>query len=420
MIQTFQLQPGVTLRCFPDNRFKQSLLSLQFLRPMSREESSMNALIPAVLIRGCQSAPDLRSITLKLDDLYGAAVSCLSRRVGDYQGTGLAIRFISDRYAMDGDQILEPAIAFLGQLLLEPVLEDGCFVKDFISGEKRNLISAIESQRNDKRAYANSQLLKKLCANDSYGLPRVGTVSAVRKITPQSAYTHYQKVLKESPVEIFYVGDAEPTRIAALLAPLFAKLDRTPIALPPQTPCHPGRPGDHTETMEITQGKLAMGFLAPVTIRDEGFGAMQVFNALFGGGMTNLLFMNIREKLSLCYDISSSYHGSKGILTVSAGIYCDKYDVVRAQIMEQLEVCRKGEFPEDLFQAAKKGVISGLSGVHDSPSAIEGYYGSGILSGMSLTPEAYKEAIHQVTRDQVVAYAQRLTLHTTYFLKGVI
>ena len=66
MIQTFSLLPGVTLRCFRDMRFKQSCLSLQFLRPMRREEAALNALIPSILLRGCKSAPDLRDITLRL------------------------------------------------------------------------------------------------------------------------------------------------------------------------------------------------------------------------------------------------------------------------------------------------------------------------------------------------------------------
>ena len=84
MIQTFELMPGITLRCFPDDRFKQSALSVQFLRPMCREEAALNALLPAVLLRGCESCPDLRDITLRLDDLYGASVGALVRRVGDY------------------------------------------------------------------------------------------------------------------------------------------------------------------------------------------------------------------------------------------------------------------------------------------------------------------------------------------------
>ena len=89
MIDTFELFPGVTLRCYPDQRFKHGCLSLQLIRPMCREEAALNALLPAVLLRGCGSCPDLRDITLRLDDLYGASVGTMVRRVGDYQTTGL-------------------------------------------------------------------------------------------------------------------------------------------------------------------------------------------------------------------------------------------------------------------------------------------------------------------------------------------
>jgi spore maturation protein SpmB len=55
---------------------------------MCREEAALNALLPTVLLRGSCAHPDLRAITLKLDDLYGASVSALVRRIGDIQTTG--------------------------------------------------------------------------------------------------------------------------------------------------------------------------------------------------------------------------------------------------------------------------------------------------------------------------------------------
>ena len=60
MIETRTLCPGVTLRCFRDDRFKQACLSIQMIRPMRREEAALNALLPAVLLRGCRNYPDLR------------------------------------------------------------------------------------------------------------------------------------------------------------------------------------------------------------------------------------------------------------------------------------------------------------------------------------------------------------------------
>jgi len=419
MIQTIEILPGVTLRCFPDTRFKQGCLSLQFIRPMGREEAALNALIPAVLLRGCVSAPDLRAVTLRLDDLYGAAMGPIVRRVGDYQAIGLYSSFISDRFAMEGDQILAPVIDFLGQLLLDPVTENGVFHRDFITGEKKNLISTIEAQRNDKRAYAGAQLLKKMCAKDTLGIPRLGEVSRVKKITPDTAWQHYKTILRQSPVEIFYVGEAEPETVAQLLRPLVDRLDRDYRPLQPQTPYQPSAEGEHTETMEVAQGKLAMGFATSITIRDPEFAAMQVCNILFGGGMTSLLFTNIREKLSLCYDIGSGYHGSKGIMTVSAGIDCDKYETVRGKILEQLEICRQGQFTPEQLNAAKQAVLSSLRGTHDSPGSIESYYGSASLSGLSMTPAEYMDAVEQVTPEQVSRAAATLRLHTGYFLKGV-
>ena len=113
MIETYELFPGVTLRCFADHRFKQGALSIQFVRRHCREEAAMNALIPTVLLRGCESCPDLRAITNRLDEFYGASVSAVVRRVGDYQTTGLYCGFMDDWFALPGDRVLEPMLDFL-------------------------------------------------------------------------------------------------------------------------------------------------------------------------------------------------------------------------------------------------------------------------------------------------------------------
>jgi len=419
MIHTFELMPGITLRCFPDNRFKQSALSIQFLRPMCREEAALNALLPAVLLRGCEGCPDLRDITLRLDDLYGASVGALVRRVGDYQTTGLHCGFIDDRYALQGDAIAEPMFGFLRQLLLQPVLEKGVFRTDYVESEKRNLISTIESQKNDKRAYAGSQLIRKMCAEDSFGIPRLGEKEQVAAITAESLYAHYLRVLKESPIHLFYVGSAEPARIAEGLKTLFRGLDRACIQLPSQSAYHVSQPGDYTEQLDVTQGKLCMGFYTPVTLRTADFAAMQVMNVIFGAGMTSKLFMHVREKLSLCYDIGSGYHSSKGIVTVSAGIDFHQEPVVRQQVLTQLEACQTGDISENELTAAKQALIAQLQSTHDSPGAIEGYYATAALSGLRWTPAEYTENIISVTAADVARVARSLQLHTVYFLKGV-
>ena len=418
MIETIQLQPGVTLRCFRDSRFKQGALSVQFLRPLCKQEASLNALIPAVLLRGTRQYPDLRKITHHLDDLYGASVGALVRKVGDLQTTGLYCSFMDDRFALEQDRILEPAIDFPGQLLLDPVLEEGCFRQDYLESEKRNMILAIEAQRNDKRQYANAQLLYTMCAGDPYGVPRLGDKEQAAAITARQAYSHYQKILQESPVHIFYVGSAEPAYVAELLQPVARALASRPQAVPAQTGLSTAPTGSHTERMAVTQGKLCVGFTTPITLRQPEFAAMQVMNMIFGGGMTSKLFMQVREKESLCYDIGSGYHGSKGLVTVSAGIEFAMKEKVLERIRQQLQACRDGDFTGEELAAAKQALITQLQATHDSPGAIENYYATGQLSGLNKTTEEYMQLVQQVQAQQVRDAAASLTEHTVYFLRG--
>ena len=419
MIIVTELLPGITLRCFPDNRFKQGCLSFSVVRPMCHEEAAVNALIPAVLLRGTKKSPDLRAITLRLDDLYGATLGTQVRRVGDYQTTGLYCAFLEDRYALPGDRILEPMAEFLREVLLEPVMEGKGFSASFVESEKKNLIATIESELNDKRAYAMGQMVRVMCKEDSYGVPRLGEKEAVAAITPRSAYEHFQKILRESRIDIFYVGSAPAEEVARLLMPIFREIERDYVNLPGQTAFHDVGGADLVEQMDVSQGKLCMGYVTPITNRDEDFVPMQVMNTIFGSGMTSKLFMTVREKLSLCYAIGSGYYGSKGIVTVSAGIDFDKEQQTREEIDRQLEAICSGEITDEELVAAKEALLSSLRGTHDSPGAIEGYYATAALSGMKLTPERYMEAVQAVTKADVARVARLLKKHTTYFLKGV-
>lgn len=419
MVQTICLFPGVRLHCVQERRFKKACLSIQFLRPMTEREAPVNALIPAVLLRGSQQYPDLRRITWKLDDLYGASISALVRRIGDYQTLGLYCSFMEDRFALDGDRILEPMLALVEELLLHPLTESEGFCADFVQSEKRNLISTIESEINDKASYAMGRLLRTMCKADTFGVPRLGTVEQAEKIDPVSAYDHYRKVLAQSPVELFYVGSAAPEQVAALLKPIFAQIERQAITLPRQSGfCDAGEVHSE-EKMDVAQAKLCLGYVTSITNRTEQFAAMQMLNVVFGSGMTSKLFMNIREKMSLCYSIGSTYYSGKGIVTVSAGIDADKEDLVRQQVAQQLENCCRGDITDEEFAGAKAAMRSDLLGIHDSPGSMETYYGSMLINDLRLDPARHMELVEKVTKEDVVAAAQSLRLHSSFVLKGV-
>ena len=386
---------------------------------MCREEAASNALLSAVLLRGTKNYPDIRRLSARQAALYGLSVSPLLRRIGDIQTVGLFAGFLEDRFALPGDQILAPVIDLVREILLEPALTEGRFAPEFVESEQRNQIADIESELNEKQAYASAKMLRHLCAGDSFALELRGQVADVERITPQSLFANYQTVLRRSPVEIFYVGSADAQTVAGLLKPLAEQIAGDPEAMPAQTILTPNpEKARLSERMEVNQCKLSMGFTTPVINTHPDFAAMQVLIALYGAGMTSKLFMNVREKLSLCYYANAGFYGSKGVVTVSSGIDEANYETARAEILHQLSLCAQGAITEEELSAAKQALVSGLRSIPDSPGALERFYGTASISGMPYTLPGYIDAICAVTAEDAARAAASITYHSEFFLKG--
>ena len=172
------------------------------------------------------------------------------------------------------------------------------------------------------------------------------------------------------------------------------------------------------ETMDVTQGKLVMGFRLGECMEEPDIPALHVFNSVYGSGATSKLFMNVREKLSLCYYASSILYLHKGIMLVASGIEFDKLDAARDEIFAQLESIRNGEISDGELIAAKKGVASDLRATMDSQGELEGFWLSQSLDGLDYGPMELAELIEDVTKEDVTAIAGSIECDLIYFLKG--
>ena len=382
-----EIMENVYLTYLPATKFKTGCLSAQLVTPLRRETAAWNALLPPVLSRGTER-----------------------------QCVGFVTTVIDDRYAPGGEPLLEPAAQLLGELFLDPVTRGGRFLPEYVESEKTNLIDSIRSIRNDKRDWADRRLLEEMCAAEPYGVSRWGDEQSAAKINNQKLYQYSQRLLAESRLELFYCGSAERRRVEDALLEAFAALPRgVPAELSaPERPAAPSEPRFVTETMDVTQGKLAMGFRC---VTDD-VPAMILANLLFGGTSNSKLFMNVREKLSLCYYASSLYARSKGILTVSSGIETKDYDRALAEILHQLEAVQRGEWEDWELAAARSAMRASLQSLGDSQGAMENYYLGQAATGQDESPEELLVLLSEVTPERIRAAAQSVKLDTVYFLKG--
>lgn len=420
MTENIVLAPGVTLRAMQTDKFKTACFSVNFLRPHCAGEAAADALLPSVLLRATERYPDIRSISVRLDELYGATFGTLLRRKGEVKLVGFYADFIEEAFLPEGEEVFVPMTEFLEQVLYHPLTESGVFTARAVEGEKQNLINAIESELNDKRTYAVTKMLRTMCAGEAYGVPRLGDTQNVRAITPESLWAHYQKVLTTSRVEIFYAGRRSPQEAAAIFSRVFAGHGcLSPVPARTEVIRCADAVREFSEAMDVTQGKLAMGFrTGGLTCWEEDYPALVLCNAIFGGTTLSKLFLNVREKLSLCYYASSVLEKMKGLVLVSSGIEFDKYQQARDEILAQLDNIRSGKIEDWELEGARRTVISGHLATLDDQARQEEFWLGQAAAGLDETAEELAARFEAVTREQVMEAARKLELDTIYFLKG--
>ena len=362
------------------------------------------------------------ALSAALDELYGGAVEPAVRKRGETQCVGFAASFLDDAYALKGEKILEPAAALLGELLLKPCTEKGVFRADYTAGEKANLIDRIRAQINDKRTYATQRLTQEMCKYEAYGVDRLGDEASVAAITPESLWERYQQLLCTAQVEVYYCGSAQPDRVAealrAALEGLPVNEDRIDPACDVRVSAGP-EPIVVEEAMDVSQGKLALGFrTGGLTCWEEDFPALYLATAVFGGTTLSKLFMNVREKLSLCYYASATLEKMKGLVLVSSGIEFDKYQTAKDEILAQLEAVKRGEIEDWELEGSRRTLIGACMSTLDDQGRQEEFWLGQSAAGLEESPEEFAARLEKVTREQVAAAARKWELDTIYFLKG--
>lgn len=424
-VTQFQDSPGIHLTVIETNKFKSATLSASFLTPLKGSTAAKNALAPYVLRRGTQKYPTMGEISVKLEELYGGSLDAVVRKRGETQCVGLVGSFLDDAYALEPGSNLKEAGALLEEMLLHPVTEQGRFREEYVAGEREKLVQAIRAQVNDKRQYAMLRLLQEMCRKEPYGVDALGSEAAMEKVTAQEAWEAYQGLLKHAKLHLFYCGTASAEEVKEALRGLMEgvkAVQEETVDLTCQVFDRPQRPETVVEPMDVTQGKLTMGFRTGgicLTGENRGeYAALTVMNALYGGTATSKLFLNVREKLSLCYYASSALESLKGMMVVGSGVEFANMDKAQKEILDQLEAIKAGDFTEEELESARQAVVNVYKSAIDSRAQLESQCLTAAVSGVWVSLLDLAADAEAVTGEQVADVAGKVTLDTVYRLVG--
>lgn len=417
-----ELLPGVCLNCVRSDKFKSSYITLSLLSQLQRETASMNALIPFVLRRGTTKYPDIEHLNNRFDELYGTVIEPLVRRNGEIQSVGFACIFPEGRFLPKGENILSESISLLCDILLNPLTRGGLLLPAYVESERDKLTDLIRSRVNNKRSYSLSRCIEEMCCYEDFSVGKFGSEEDCRSINYKKLTRRYRDLLQTAPVEIFYCGAASADAVAACFKDCLCTMPRGSIDFDIGTDVRMNSVEESAryseEEMSVTQGQLVIGFRLGDFMEEPDRAALMLFNGVFGGEVTSKLFVNVREKLQLCYYASSMIDIHKGLLLVSSGIDFDRFEAARDEIFTQLDEIRNGNLTDEELESARAVALSENRAMLDSPGEIESWCFDNIIDGFDCSAEEFSEQLRAVTRENIIAIAKSVVPDMIYFLKN--
>ncbi len=421
-MQRKELLPGVMLTQLPAPAFKRCRVSLNFILPGDRATTTAYALLPMVMERGYAGCPDMTRLSRRLAQLYGAGLSVFGGTLGPNRVVTVGVSGIRNEYAVGGEDLLGEYLALVFGMAFDPDVKDGAFDAEAVEIEKVKLFELQQSEINDKRIYCLRQARRKFYGDDVAGLEKYGYAEDLDGITPQALYEAWRTMVTTARLEVLVLGaDSEAVEQRLLAALSRVEALRRPGEVRP-APLHAAHPmpvqpaAEYAEPVDAVQGKLAMLFTLDEPIAHGDLSKMRMAVALLGGTPTSRLFMNVREKQSLCYYCSAGFTQLGGCLSVDSGVEFENTEKTRRAVLHELEELIEGELPEKELEDARRYLCCALEGVGDSLPGLENWIMGEISRGTLDTPQQVAQQLAEVTAQDVRAMLKKFHLSVVYTL----
>lgn len=404
---------GIHFTKITDKRFKVNRISINLTVKLDENTVTEYAVLPFLLSKSNADFPDLKLLSIKLSELYGATVFGDIRKTGDNQTITLSASGIDNRFALENENILAEITDVLINSLLNPALENGVFNEQNVKLAISNHIDSLEADLNEKSIYAMNKAQEIILENEPAGLNKYGTIEQVERATAESLFNAYKTLLKTASIEIICVGCNEFSDTEKAFAKAFSSIERTQIH-EPKTQRSPLKKSvrEVSEEMPISQCKMVLGFKFEQVDR----ASLLMFQRIYGGMATSKLFMNVREKLSLAYYCSSRADEMKGVMYVNSGVERENIEKAKAEILNQLDLVANGNITDDEINNAILDVKNGVASVYDTTSGIDSWYFSRILRGDLMSTEEYAKIYTNTTKEKIQKVAEQIKLDSVFIL----
>ena len=391
-------------------KFKTITVDICFREKINKDEITLRNLLKEIMVNASYDYPSERELIKATEELYDLKLLTSTYRIGNYNFLSMKIRFLNEKYTEKGMNYA--SIKLLLDLIFKPKL-DADFEKC-----KNKIEKSILSLNDNKVKYAISKLLEST-KDMPYSYNFYGNIEDLNKITIEDIKKCYENLLTNDIIDIFVVGEANPEEIKNIFkenfkVKTFHKVDNKVIVkeLTPRTKTNIIREQDDINQIQLT----ILCSLNSITEYERKYVSL-VYSEMLGGSANSILFDTVREKNSYAYYVNSIIKPYDNNMIIYSGIHEDNEKEVIKLIKKCLKDITKGKFNDEIFQSSKNTIISSLKASLDNPIGIINNCLSNILVSSPTIEEKIK-IIEKITKEEVINFSKKITIHTIYILEG--
>ncbi|MBD0335838.1 MAG: insulinase family protein [Cyanobacteria bacterium Co-bin13] len=239
------------------------------------------------------------------------------------------------------------------------VLRHPSFPEAEVSLERRLTLQQIRSMQEQPFTVAYNHLRESMYQNHPYGLPGIGTEASVAALTREHLAQAHRQYFRPDNTVISIVGRIDPAQALGLVEEVFGDWPTPPEPLlEPQFPPVPVEGMRQAIPQETNQSIVMVGYLA-APVKHPAYPALKLINTYLGNGLSSRLFVEMREKRGLAYDVSAIYPTRLGLsqFVVYMGTAPENTPVALEGLRHEVERLCETLLTEEELQATKNKLL---------------------------------------------------------------
>ncbi|MEL6902640.1 MAG: pitrilysin family protein, partial [Cyanobacteria bacterium J06606_4] len=287
--------------------------------------------------------------------------------------------------------------------------------------ERRLILQGLKSIKEQPFSVAYNHLREAMYAGHPYGLSNAQTEKCIAHFTQADLQQAHRRYFRPDNMVVTVVGRIAPDRAVTLMEQYFGAWTLPDALLPAVSFPSVSRSSQKIVTVQETnQAFIVLGHLAG-GVSDPDYAALKLMSTYLGNGLSSRLFVELREKQGLAYDVSAFYPTrlSTSQFVAYIGTAPDNVSVALAGLQHELDRLRTTPLTPSELQVSKNKILGQYALGKQTNGQIAQTLGWYEILGLGTGfDQAFQEAIAAVTIEDVQAAANRWLVEQSLSVLG--